>query len=104
MQPTDIIFQSVSNLTGGLITDMTTLIVGLVTLAFILMGLDVLVSVLVNDVHIGQDRRASIDEQNASYDARNRYWAAANNAGVNFEEDEKQAKYEQARSDYKKHL
>lgn len=46
MQPIDLIFQTVSNLTGGLITDMTTLIVGLVTVAFILMGFDFLMDVL----------------------------------------------------------
>lgn len=93
MNPTDIIFQTVSTLTGGLITDMTTLIIGLVTVAFILMGLDLLMDVFNHAM-----------DNHAKNKARNEYWAEANNAGVNFEEDEKQAKYEQARSDYKKHL
>lgn len=93
MNPTDIIFQTVSNLTGGLITDMTTLIVGLVTVAFILMGLDLLIDVLNHAMDNHQKKMA-----------RNKYWAEANNAGVNFEEDEKQAKYEAARSEYKRRL
>jgi len=46
MNPTDILFQSISNLTGGLITDLTTAIVGVVVLAFIGMGIDLLISVI----------------------------------------------------------
>lgn len=40
MNPTDIIFQSVSSLTGGLISDMTTAICGLFAITFLLIGVD----------------------------------------------------------------
>ncbi len=80
MNPTDILFTTVSNLTGGLITDMTTLVVGLISLAFILMGLDSLMDVLNHAMDHHSKNKARND------------WAAANNAGVDFEEDEKQAK------------
>lgn len=93
MNPIDLIFATVSDLTGGLITDMTTLIVGLITLAFILMGLDLLMEVFNHALG-----------SHATEKAKNEYWAAANNAGVNFEEDEKQVKYEAARSEYKRSL
>lgn len=93
MNPIDLIFATVSDLTGGLITDMTTLVVGLITLAFILMGLDLLLDVFNHAIEKHHEKLA-----------RNEYWAAANNAGVNFEEDEKQAEYEAARSEYKRHL
>lgn len=93
MNPTDILFTTVSNLTGGLITDMTTLVVGLITLAFILMGLDLLMDVFNHAM-----------DNHAKNKARNEYWAAANNAGINFDEDEKQAKFEAARPDYKSRL
>ena len=46
MNPTDIIFQSLSHLTGGLITDLTTAIVGMVLLSFIAMGFDLILDVL----------------------------------------------------------
>lgn len=49
MNPIDLIFATVSDLTGGLITDITTLIIGLVSLGFILFGLDKLVGVLSYD-------------------------------------------------------
>lgn len=38
----NILFQTISNLTGGLINDITTLCVGLLTLSFVLMGLEYL--------------------------------------------------------------
>lgn len=46
MNPIDIVFQSISQLTGGLITDLTTAIVGMVLLSFIAMGADLLLDVL----------------------------------------------------------
>jgi len=46
MNPTDIIFQAISNLTGGLITDLTTAIVGIILLSFIAMGFDLILDVL----------------------------------------------------------
>jgi hypothetical protein len=46
MNPIDLIFQSISHLTGGLITDLTTAIVGMVLLSFIAMGFDLVLDVL----------------------------------------------------------
>jgi len=40
MDPTQLLFDTASSLTGGLITDMQTLFIGGVVLAFILIGLD----------------------------------------------------------------
>ena len=42
MTPIQLIFNAVSQLTGGLITDMQTLVLGLVLCSFILMALDIL--------------------------------------------------------------
>jgi|GEM_PF-2499914 len=42
MNPTQLLFDAASQLTGGLITDMQTLFVGGVVLTFILIGLDYL--------------------------------------------------------------
>lgn len=36
----NLIFQALSNMTGGLIADSTTLVIGLVTLGFMVMGFD----------------------------------------------------------------
>lgn len=40
MNPIELIFQSISNLTGGLITDLTTAIIGLLFLSFLAMAFD----------------------------------------------------------------
>lgn len=50
-QPSDILFQVISNLTGGLIVDLQTAMVGMLTVAFLLMGLDYLKDVLDNKLH-----------------------------------------------------
>lgn len=42
----NIIFNAVSQLTGGLISDITSMVIGMVVLAFIAMGLDYLKDVL----------------------------------------------------------
>lgn len=44
----DILFQTVSNLTGGLIVDVQTAMVGVVTILCVLMGLDLLKDVLLS--------------------------------------------------------
>lgn len=86
MNPTDLIFTTVSDLTGGLITDMTTLVIGLITLAFILMGLDLLLAVFNHAL---------------GYHAKNK---EKNNISVDHEESEKQGNYEVDRADYKRSL
>ncbi len=40
LQPSDILFQIASNLTGGLVDDLTTAMIAMVTIAFIVFGLD----------------------------------------------------------------
>ena len=46
IDPTAYLLQAISTLTGGLINDLTSVILGLVVCAFILMGLDYLVMLL----------------------------------------------------------
>ena len=46
MNPVDIIFQAASNLTGGIISDMQTAIIGMVVLLFIYLGFNILVGIL----------------------------------------------------------
>lgn len=48
MNPTDLVFQTVSNLTGGLITDVTTAVIGLVTLGFVVMGVGLIKTLLLS--------------------------------------------------------
>lgn len=48
MNPTDLIFQTVSNLTGGLITDVQTAVIGLVTLGFVVMGVGLIKTLLLS--------------------------------------------------------
>lgn len=46
MSPIDYVFQSITTLTGGLITDMTTAIVGVLAVMFVCLGVDLLKDVL----------------------------------------------------------
>lgn len=46
MNPVDLIFGAISDLTGGLITDLTTVVIGLLTISFIAMGADLIISAL----------------------------------------------------------
>jgi len=46
MTPVDLIFSAISNLTGGLITDLTTAVIGLLTISFIAFGADLIFGVL----------------------------------------------------------
>jgi hypothetical protein len=46
MSPADLIFQSFSNLTGGLVNDLVTVIVGLITLGFMVVAVNKIQSVL----------------------------------------------------------
>ena len=89
----DILFQSISSLTGGLITDITTAMVGLLCLSFLAMGLDLLFSLVSNTVgrnHLsGAVLRANDELQQARNSgsqvkidmARARYRSALNKYG-----------------------
>lgn len=46
MNPIDLVFNSISSLTGGLITDLTTAVIGLLTISFLAFGADLLIGVL----------------------------------------------------------
>ena len=48
MNPTDVIFQVVSDLTGGLITDLTMVVISIVTLGFIVMGIGLIKNLLLS--------------------------------------------------------
>lgn len=47
MKPIDLIFQAVSNMTDGIINDITTAIIGCVTLLFLIVGFKHLQNVLI---------------------------------------------------------
>ncbi len=65
MNPTDLIFSVVSDLTGGLVTDLTTVIIAMVGFGFILMGLDYLKDAMeqrfVNSERLSDDYQSRID-------------------------------------------
>lgn len=48
MDPTDIIFQTVANLTGGIVIDVQTVVVGLVTIGFVVMGVGFIKNLLLS--------------------------------------------------------
>lgn len=73
MNPTDIIFQTVSNLTGGLIVDIQTAIIGLVTIGFILMGLDYLKDLLLSTYEGTTVKDSELDSFMAEENLRNEY-------------------------------
>lgn len=51
MHPTDFLFQLVSDLTFGMVTDIKTAMLGVLTLLIIMMGLDFLKDVLLGALH-----------------------------------------------------
>lgn len=53
--PSDILFSTISSMTGGLVTDITTAMIGMLVIGFLLMGLDYLKDVLDD----GLSRRSS---------------------------------------------
>lgn len=50
MNPTDMIFNAISQLTGGLIADLSTAIIAMIMLSFIAMGFDYLLDILDNRI------------------------------------------------------
>lgn len=58
--PADILFQSISTLTGGLITDLTTALIAMFAITFICMGFDYLKDIFENKIHARQTT-ASLD-------------------------------------------
>lgn len=58
MDPIALVFQAISQMTGGLITDMTTAIIGMVMLSFVAMGADLLLDILGNRI-----KKAKVDQK-----------------------------------------
>lgn len=73
MNPTDLIFQTVSNLTGGLITDIQTAVIGLVTIGFVVMGLDLLKGLLLSTYEGTTSKDKEFDGIMAEENLRNEY-------------------------------
>ncbi len=46
MNPVDLVFSAITSLTGGLITDLASAVIGLLTISFIAFGADLIISVL----------------------------------------------------------
>ena len=46
MNPIDLVFSSITNLTGGLVTDLTSAVIGLLTISFLAFGADLIIGVL----------------------------------------------------------
>lgn len=59
-QPSDILFQVASDLTGGLITDLQTAMLGMVAVAFIVFGFDYLREVFEQSINT-RNTNASLD-------------------------------------------
>lgn len=74
MTAIDVVFQAVFGLTGGLITDVQTAVIGIVTLAFIAMGLDILKDLLLGAFNDYRSEKAA-----------NKLWASVNNKGEDWE-------------------
>lgn len=63
MNVTDILFSSISNLTGGLITDIQTAMIGLLAVSFLVMGFDYIKDVFEDNVKARNSARALRDAQ-----------------------------------------
>lgn len=100
VNPTGFLFQVVSDLTGGMVTDIKTAMVGVVTLLIIMMGLDLFKDVFFIAVKGQAEFRASIK-------ARDEYINAGKRAGMTdseIEKDENETKFNAARRKYSSHL
>ncbi len=84
----NIIFQAITSLTGGLINDLTTAIVGMLVLGFICMGIDYLKDVFENAVHTSGTNKALKDARS--------YKALANSMDDDVSRDYLNAKYHNA--------
>jgi hypothetical protein len=56
LNPVDILFQVASNLTGGLINDVTTALVAMLGIGFICMGIDYLKDVFENHINAANEK------------------------------------------------
>lgn len=65
MNPLDLIFSTISNLTGGLVNDLTTVIVAMLSISFIVMGFGYLKDLL--DDRLAQNRRSYYEGEAKKY-------------------------------------
>lgn len=72
MNPVDILFASVSSLTGGLITDMTTAMVAIVCLSFLLMGFDILRDIIEGKIMARRKVKEEIESYQKYTESRER--------------------------------
>lgn len=64
MNPIDIIFQTVSNLTGGFIVDVQTSVIGLVTIGFVVMGVGLIKNLLLSGFESSvKDEKEELDKE-----------------------------------------
>lgn len=59
-QPSDILFQAISSMTGGLINDLTTAMLGMVVLGFLVFGVDYLKDIFEDSI-ARRETNASLD-------------------------------------------
>lgn len=87
MNPLDIIFQAISNMTGGLVTDSMTLVIGMCTVGLICTGIDVLTEPLQarfkewkfeREVEVGYDDYFKKRRKNDIWKARYEDWKREN--------------------------
>ena len=71
IDPTQILFDTVSNLTGGLVTDLQTLIVGVIVVSFIVFAIDILLSAI-NAGFENATRERNFERAQDFLDARNK--------------------------------
>lgn len=57
MNPTDMIFGAISQMTGGLIADLSTAMIAMVMFSFIAIGFDLLLDVLDNKIKVRNDHK-----------------------------------------------
>ena len=84
-QPSDILFQLISGLTGGLVTDLTTAMLGMLMLGIIIMGFDHLRDIFEEKLHARN--------VNSSLDRARTYKKLAESAGDDVSRDYLNARY-----------
>lgn len=74
MNINDLMFQAVSQLTGGLITDMTSLLLGMVTIFFLAIGFDKIRDVIIADMNRRYTDKAIVEMRKQQYIASSNHF------------------------------
>ena len=72
IDPSQMIFDSISGLTGGLISDIQTLVLAALAIAFIVAGIDILLSSMGSVIN-GFSRESNFDKSRMYFVERNRH-------------------------------